>query len=62
MAELGIQPFFNIPYTPEYNPIENYWGVLKGLYKKKRLIAFTQQEKFKSKKTIIDCLREADRE
>ena len=26
----GHQPLFLPPYSPDLNPIENYWAILKG--------------------------------
>lgn len=31
---LNITPVFNVPYSPQFNGIELYWGLLKGHYKK----------------------------
>ena len=35
--ELNIEVIWNVPYSPEYNPIENVFSVVKAYYKKKRL-------------------------
>jgi transposase len=35
--ELDIPLIFNLPYSPEYNPIETYFSLLKNLYKRKKL-------------------------
>ena len=35
--ELNIEVIWNVPYSPEYNPIENLFSVVKAYYKKKRL-------------------------
>nr|AAB42034.1 42 kDa 'D,D35E' transposase [Oxytricha trifallax] len=32
--QLRITPVFNVPYSPQFNGIEFYWGILKGHYKK----------------------------
>lgn len=34
---LGIQAIFNIPYKPEYNPIETYFAHVKNKYRQIKL-------------------------
>jgi transposase len=34
---LGLQLIFNVPYCPQYNPIERVWSVIKNLYKRMKL-------------------------
>ena len=33
-AELNMTPIFNIPYSPQFNGIESYFSLVKGVYKK----------------------------
>ena len=28
---------FNVPYSPQLNPIENYFGIIKAHYKRLRM-------------------------
>jgi transposase len=32
--ELGIIPVFNIPYSPQFNPIESVFSIIKQSFKK----------------------------
>ena len=32
--QLNAKPFFNVPYSPNFNGIENYFGLVKSEYKK----------------------------
>jgi transposase len=34
---LGLQIIFNVPYCPQYNPIERVWAVAKNSYKRRKL-------------------------
>ncbi len=34
---LSLQLIFNIPYCPQYNPIERVWSVVKNVYKRMKL-------------------------
>ena len=33
MDSLGLVPIFNAAYSPDYNPIENLFSVVKGAYR-----------------------------
>jgi len=37
LEEAGISPIYNIPYRPQYNPIERVWSIVKNRYKRKTL-------------------------
>ena len=37
MKENKILAIFNVPYGPEYNPIERVWSRIKASFKKERL-------------------------
>jgi transposase len=37
LTQNGISVIFNVPYGPEFNPIERVWAQLKLAFKKKRL-------------------------
>lgn len=35
--QLDMKVIFNVPYSPQYNPIEIVFSIVKGHYKKRRL-------------------------
>ena len=37
MEENGITPIFNVPYSPEFNPIERVWAQIKARFKQARM-------------------------
>ncbi len=37
VKENDIPLIFNVPYSPQYNPIEHYWGLVKNAYKREKL-------------------------
>ncbi len=46
MKDLDIIPVFNVAYSPEYNPIEIVFSLIKRTFKQKRLASLAQGEKF----------------
>ena len=32
--ELKVETIFNVPYSPDFNGIESYFSLVKGVYKK----------------------------
>ncbi len=56
MKELDIIPIFNVPYSPEYNPIEIVFSLIKRIFKQKRLASLAQGEKFDFKAGIKHSL------
>jgi len=38
LAEFGAKPLFLPPYTPEYNPIEFCWGIMKARFRQLPLV------------------------
>ena len=44
MAELNIKYIFNVPYSPQFNPIERSFSVVKNHYKRARLNAMKNGE------------------
>jgi transposase len=34
LRDLSITAIFNVPYSPEYNPIERVWAIVKNQYKR----------------------------
>jgi hypothetical protein len=43
---LNILPIFNLPYSPEFNPIELVFAQVKQIYKRKRLQKLANIEEF----------------
>ena len=43
---LDILPIFNLPYSPEYNPIESVFSQVKRIYKRERLQKLANWESF----------------
>ena len=52
MKELDITPIFNVPYSPEYNPIEVVFSLLKRTFKQIRLGRFAMGERLDFKAGI----------
>lgn len=46
MAELNINYIFNVPYSPQFNPIERSFSVVKNHYKRARLNAMRNGNTF----------------
>jgi transposase len=51
----NIYPIFNIPASPEMNPIETCFAQVKRIYKKKRLNALVNKRPFDMDITIDDA-------
>ena len=43
LEENKIEAVFNIPYGPEYNPIERVWAKLKAEFKKRKMAAILEE-------------------
>jgi hypothetical protein len=37
IKEHGLIAIFNVPYSPQYNPIERVWAIAKNEYKRRKL-------------------------
>ncbi len=57
MKELGFKAIFNVPYSPQYNPIELVFGLIKRVFKKLRLSKVANNEKFDFADGIKSSLR-----
>ena len=44
IRENNVDVIFNVPYGPEYNPIERVWAQIKLQFKKRRLEAVLSGE------------------
>ena len=49
---LEITPIFNIPYSPQLNPIEACFSQVKRFYKKSRLNCLVNEQEFDQIATI----------
>ena len=49
---LNIKPLFNIPYSPEFNPAEACFSIVKNHFKKKRLWHLVNDEEFDAEQLI----------
>ena len=56
--ENHIDVIFNVPYGPEYNPIERVWAQLKLQFKKQRLQAVLNGESPDYEKLVRKVLKE----
>ena len=45
---LDIKPIFNLPYSPDYNPIESVFSLVKRIFNRKRLEQLANIESFDS--------------
>jgi transposase len=52
---LGLQTIFNVPYCPQYNPIERFWAVAKNSYKRTKL----KQNSYKNPRKHEKLVRES---
>jgi transposase len=58
IKENHIDVIFNVPYGPEYNPIERVWAQLKLQFKKQRLQAVLNGESPDYDKLVRKVLKE----
>jgi transposase len=56
LKEAGIYAIYNIPYSPQYNPIERVWGIVKHHYKRRKLQIVAQNQKVNHQNLIRQCL------
>ena len=52
MAKLSFIPIFNIAYSPQYNPIEGIFGLVKRTYKSLNTAAVVNCEQIKTRQWI----------
>ena len=53
--EYGIPLIFNLAYSPEYNPIETYFSLLKNLFKRAKLNCIANDIKLDVEDIIYNC-------
>ena len=49
---LDIKPIFNVGYSPEFNPIESVFSIVKRHFKSSRLQCIVNQRSFDFEQTI----------
>ena len=52
MKDNDVEVLFNVPYSPDYNPIEKVFNILKQKYKKLRLSAITNNHRANTERLI----------
>ena len=57
---LDIRPLFNLPYSPEYNPIESVFSQVKRIFNRERLNKLANMELFDSRKEAEDAFYKVD--
>jgi len=57
MTELKIKYIFNVPYSPQYNPIERGFSVVKNHYKRARLNAMRNGATFIVQRAIHQAFK-----
>ena len=53
-----IKMIYNLPYSPQYNPIEIVWSLVKNKYKREKLDLLLQGRKIKHEILVRKCLLE----
>ena len=56
MEELDIPYIFNVPYSPQFNPIEYCFSKIKGNYKRKKLNMLLNGEDLNPVQLIMDSV------
>jgi transposase len=60
--EQDIVVIFNIPYSPQYNPIEVVWSLVKQKYKKAKLESLMTHSKINHQQVVKRCLESVEAE
>jgi len=54
--ELYLTPIFNIAYSPQFNPIESVFSMIKSNYKKLLLKTLIQKNKVRTRHLITNAI------
>ena len=57
LEENSVHYIFNVPYSPQFNPIESVFSKVKSFFKRRKLHALANQYAFKQDKEIRDAFR-----
>ena len=60
--ELDMKPVYNIPYSPEFNPIEAVFSQVKAVYRRERLHYLVNQIPFNQEDAIDRAFSKIKRE
>lgn len=60
IEELGFHYVFGPPYSPDFNGIENVFGIVKMQIKKRRLASILMRKKFQMKEEIDRAFRSVE--
>ena len=60
MDTLGLRYIFNAPYSPDYNPIEFVFSMLKSKYKKLRISSLVNGPRMTIRRMIDDSIAELE--
>ena len=51
-----MQVIYNVAYSPQFNPIEHVWSLVKAAFKRKKLDLLLQDKRINYKKLVIESL------
>ncbi len=54
--ELELTPIFNIAYSPQFNPIESVFSMIKSNYKKLLLKCLIEKHKVRTRQMIANAI------
>ena len=60
LREHNVRVIFNVPYSPQYNPIELYWGLVKNLYRRTKLAATLKARRPNHHQLVTEALLEVE--
>jgi hypothetical protein len=60
--KLNITPVYNVPYSPEFNGIEFYWGLVKNHYKKLLLYHLMHDLPIDTVDFIVSAMKRVNKE
>lgn len=59
---MDIPLIFNLPYRPEFNPIENVFSLVKNTYKRLKINAIVKDKKFNAKKLVKSSFNQLNKD
>jgi transposase len=57
LKDNGIEAIYNVPYSPQFNPIEHVWAQVKAVFKRRKLELFLQERALDYKKLAVESLK-----
>ena len=52
-----IQAIYNVPYSPQFNPIEHVWAQVKAVFKRRKLELLLQEKAIDYRTLAIESLK-----